>query len=316
MDRRLTNSQMSCAKTCLRKHQLTYVLGIRRDNDAAPLRMGSAFHLGLDLKSKGKTADESIIGAVAIYDAKAPGSMADDWYTDWLVEREIVARLLSGYFWRWSEMDAQMEVIASELSLGMPITDPDTGRESDRFEYAGKLDKIVRLPDGRMAVMEHKTTGSDLDAQSDYWKRLRIDSQISNYVLAAKHCGYAVETVLYDVVRKPTIRLKKTETVAEYGERLGADMAARPDHYFARREIPRLAMDLADAQSDTWATSELLAWCDGHGHWPRNTGACVGFGRCPMFDLCTNNFDPASPLPPGYMRVADAHQELIEQPEQ
>jgi hypothetical protein len=56
---------------------------------------------------------------------------------------------------------------------------------------------------GRLAVKETKTTGDTIDRSSDYWLKLRIDQQISLYMLAAKHLGYDVETVLYDVIRKP-----------------------------------------------------------------------------------------------------------------
>ena len=313
MDHRLTNSQLACAKTCLRKHQLVYVKGIRVDHEAMPLRMGKAFHLGLDQKAKGKSADDAILSAVATYDQAAPRFRDQEHETDWLVEREIVSCLLSAYFWRWAEMDAAMRVIASECAFEMPLMNPETGRASRKFVYAGRIDKVVALPDGRLAVMEHKTSGSDLAPESDYWKRLRIDSQISNYCLGARSLGHAVETVLYDVTRKPSIRLKKTETVAQYSERLIADIGERPDWYFARREIPRLNSDLTEAAFDLWQTAQIVGDCDRLNRWPRNTSSCIGFGRCSHFDLCTNGYDPESPdVPPGFMRVDDAHQELLE----
>lgn len=313
MDHRLTNSQLSTAKTCLRKHQLAYVLGIRPDRDAMPLRMGKAFHLGLDEKSKGKSADESILSAIATYDKAAPHFADAEHETDWLVEREIVSCLLSAYFWRWAEMDAALTVVASEMAFEMPLLNPETNRASRKYVYAGRIDKIVRLSDGRLAVMEHKTSGSDLTPESDYWKRLRIDSQISNYCLGARHLGHHVETVLYDVTRKPSIRLKKTETVAQYSERLIADIGARPEWYFARREIPRLEADLTEAAFDLWQTAQIVGDCDRLNRWPRNTSSCVGFGKCAYFDLCTNAFNPeTSEIPPGFLRVVDPHQELAE----
>jgi hypothetical protein len=69
----------------------------------------------------------------------------------------------------------------------------------------GKIDKIV-LVNGRLKVREHKTTSDSIDPTSDYWSRLRLDNQISFYVLAARMAGYDVDGVDYDVLHKPQIK--------------------------------------------------------------------------------------------------------------
>src|SRR5690606_32440122 len=134
------------------------------------------------------------------------------------------------------------------------------------WRLAGKIDKIVRLPDGRTAIMEHKTTSDSIASDSDYWARLRLDSQISLYVLAARELGYDVQTVLYDVVRKPrheryratppelrkykkdgtlyANQRERDETPQEFGQRVYQAMYTEFDSYFARQEIPRLESDL------------------------------------------------------------------------
>jgi hypothetical protein len=71
----------------------------------------------------------------------------------------------------------------------------------------GKIDKIV-LVNGRLKVREHKTTSDSIDPTSDYWSRLRLDNQISFYVLAARMAGYDVDGVDYDVLHKPQISPK------------------------------------------------------------------------------------------------------------
>ena len=203
----LTHSSMSCAKTCPRKFQYRYEIGIRRDRDAQPLRMGSAFHLGVELAAGGTPWPDAMQAAVAGYDTPEATE-------DWVAERTKVVELLNAYAWRWQATPDMplglyggggLEIVANEQAFEMPITNPATGGTTQSFRLAGKIDKIVRLPDGRLAVMEHKTTSDDLDASSDYWKRLRIDQQISTYYFAARHLGYDVETVLYDVVRKPLL---------------------------------------------------------------------------------------------------------------
>lgn len=202
----LTHSRMQCFKTCRRKHQFQYELGIRRERKSQPLRVGEAVHVGLDCRAKGGTVDEAILVAVAGYDDPPIWAIADDETLDrWYVERETVARLLAGYFWYYGENN--FEVVASELSFELPIRNPDTGRATTSFRQAGKLDQLIRQIDGarQLAIMETKTCSEPLDVDSDYWKRLRLDIQISLYMLAARKLGYNVTTIIYNAIRKPTI---------------------------------------------------------------------------------------------------------------
>lgn len=335
----LTNSRKAAAQKCLRYHQLAYELGLRRDVDALPLRIGRAVHVGLDVVKTGGEPNDAILHALATYDAGVPLGLDPEAETAWLIEREQIGAMLSGYFWRWSNMP--IEWIASEQRVDMPLINPATGAASRIFTVAGILDGIARLPDGRIVVVEHKTTGDGLDVDSDYWKRLRIDSQISIYWLAAKAMGHKIAAVLYDVIRKPTIRPKKLtkaerakvqadngaycgrdglcdpadvperETPGMYGARLLRDIAERPDFYYARREFPRLESDLDEARCELWQMAKLIRDCQRLRRWPRNTGACVGFGRCCYFDLCTGHYDPESgEVPDGFVRVANVHPEL------
>ena len=351
-DKRLTHSQMQTVMACPWKGYLAYGLGLRRETDAKPLRIGSAMHLGYDLRAKGEPAEQSTLGAIARYDDQR-FTGGDQFSHD--IERETVARMLTMYFWYWQEPDAAIEIVGAEQSFEIPIVNPATSRASRTFTLAGKIDKIVRLPDGRLAVMEHKTTSSDLDIGGDYWRRLRIDSQISIYYMAAQRLGYDVQTVIYDVVRKPEIRPKqlplldkynlkivldqdgqrvikkdgvprqsgdnfrgyklqtRLETPQEYGERLTNDMAARPEWYFCRRDVTRTPDDIAESQHDLWHFAKTLHECDRHGRWPRNTRSCIGFGKCQYFDLCADRIDVLSgDVPNGFMTVDDVHQELIE----
>lgn len=361
-DTKLTNSRKTTAQTCLRKHFYAYELGIRREVDAVPLRMGSAIHVGLELCGKGKSTDDAILGALLGYDESQPEGVSAEGHAGWLIEREVIGRLLAGYFWRWSEADKGIQIFACEQEFNLPIVNPDSGRSSRTFTVAGKIDQIAKRGD-RVFIREHKTSGQDIAPDADYWKRLRIDSQVSTYWLAALELGHVVEGIEYDVIRKPGIRPKKLtqaetakfvngggiyygekfvievtdkdplalliagdqaeidnsgklptvrETPRMYGARLSADITDRPDYYFARRDIPRIQADLDEARYELWQMAKLLRECQKHDRWPRSTTACVGFGRCAYFDLCTNGFDPESGIvPEGYMQVATVHPELV-----
>lgn len=204
----LTNSRMQKFKTCPRAHRFAYELGLRRDRDATALRIGGCVHKALERlwgKERGDTPLAIALGVVADNYATLPAWVTNvDAEREWNYERETVAALIQGYWNRWSGETPTAEAV--ELPFTAPIVNPETGGTSRTFQLAGKIDAIATLADGRLAVVEHKTTSDDLGADSDYWKRLRIDPQISGYMLGAKEIGFDCQTVLYDVIRKPTIR--------------------------------------------------------------------------------------------------------------
>jgi hypothetical protein len=147
---------------------------------------------------------------------------------------------------------------------------------------------------------------------------LRLDQQISLYVIAARELGYDVATVLYDVIRKPSIAPKivdrktaRRETADEFGDRLTEDISTRPDFYFARKEIPRLEADLEEFRAEVWQQQLMLRNCQKTGHWYRNTNACLHPYRCSYTDICFQGINLTNgTIPIGFKKLASVHPEL------
>ena len=336
----LTHSSEQSYKTCARKFALQYRLGLRPAHDSDALRMGSAFHIGLEQLKSGKDEDEAAAAVVGAYaDHRCPPWLTPE---DFTVELETAVALVRGYARRWAD-DMIVDYIAVEMPFNLPIVNPDTGHETPTFRTAGKIDGIARLPDGRIALVEHKTTSDSIEPGSDYWSKLLIDSQISRYVLAARAMGYEVETTVYDVVRKPMIRPKaiakadraqatsegyyhgvkltgmcpERETPLLFGARLLADLTERRDFYFARMEIARLEADLTDFQREQWILQQTIRAADlklrewGLAAFPRNTGACTSPYKCQYLDACRGlTGDPSESIPDGFRVIDRLHGEL------
>jgi hypothetical protein len=322
----ITNSRIQTA-TCLRREYLAYQLRLRPVRESNYFRIGRAVHYGIDLYNKG---EKNIVNAVMLkYEQTKPLN----YIYDWEIEKEVVRTLLVCYMWRWEEMDREIEIVASEQKFEIPIINPDTGRQSKTAVLAGVIDGIIKLPDGRLAIKETKTRAGGIEPENDFWKRLRIDNQVSEYFWAAQYLGYNVDTIIYDVMQKPTIRaLKATphenrkykadgslyanqrdvgETPAEYGERYLKGIGENPDLFFARREIPRLDEDIKDFQRELWQTIAIFRDCNKYRRWPKKTNLCIGFGKCPYFDLCTSSYDINSGIvPDGFEIVEDINPEL------
>jgi hypothetical protein len=330
----LTNSRMSSAKSCLKKHWLEYELGLRPAREKQPLRMGTAVHEGLDLLAQGKTPGEAADAVQALYAELPKWAVEPDQVEDWLVEGETCATLVYAYAWYWKE-SLVAEIVATEQAFELPLVNPETGAASRNWAMAGKIDKIARLHDGRLAIIEHKTTGESIDPESDYWKRLRLDQQISLYIIAARKLGHDVATVLYDVIRKPCIRPKKVEKADKakwpiyydkdcshmgdcperensemYGARFLADISDRPEFYFARKEIPRTESDIVEFTQELWQQQKLLSECRRTGCWFRNTNACIHPYKCDYFQLCCDAIDPTQGVPAGFVKLDNVHPEL------
>ena len=205
----------------------------------------------------------------------------------------------------------------------------------------------IPRPGGRRGVLERKTTGDSLDAESAYWERLRLDVQVGLYSLA---CGFEPAFILYDVVRKPTIRPKDLtkkivarmkaelaeggtadyyaeaftaaqlegaleegrETLNLYGARLTSDIGDQPSKYFARREVHRTTADYDTLLDNLDAQVQVIRHARAHGLMHRNPDNCNAFGRCKFFGLCSNNIRPreGDPAPVGFHVREHLHPEL------
>jgi hypothetical protein len=320
----LTHSRLACAKMCLRKYYGRYVCLLARQAEAKALRQGKAIHAGLAAWGEGKDEEEAISIGIAGYDETPEWANAYDWE----VERQTVACLLAGYFARY----ARPVVLVVEQAFEIPLVNPETEHASRNWALAGKIDGVVRLSDGRLAIIEHKSASESIDPMSNYWARLRHDSQISIYFDAARTLGIEVEYVLYDVIRKPSIAPHKAtpvenrkykkdgelyanmrdtdETPEQYGDRLWEDIQSRPEFYYQQREIPRLSDDLEEHRSDIWQQAQTLNTCHLRGLWFRNVSRMT-CPFCEFADLCLQGIKVnPDEIPNGFVRLDDPNPEL------
>jgi CRISPR/Cas system-associated exonuclease Cas4 (RecB family) len=233
----LTHSRMSAYKTCRKQAWFSYELGLRREVDAKALRMGAAGHDALHAAKSGRDVEGALNAVDQSYDA-IPEQCS---YTEWNLEREIVRKLIEGYLWRWGE--STIKYLETEFPFTIELLNPSTKRPSSIFDLAGKIDGIVELEDTRLAVMEHKFLSESLASDSPLWQRLQMDQQISLYVIAARRYGYVVESVLYDVIHKPSIRPQNIPLVDECGDKIVLDSAGQ--RVLTKQGKPRQTGDAA-----------------------------------------------------------------------
>lgn len=317
----LTNSSLKTFRECPRKYNFAYEMELEPAVSPEYFRFGSLWHIGLEAWAKNKNLDE----ALDAMNAEHQHLMEDEY------SMFKAFALMEAYHERYKDEPYTCIPSDIEREFVAPVLNPDTARDSKLFTYRGKFDRLYRDRSERILLVESKTTSENIAPESDYWRRLQMDSQISGYYLGAEASGLKIESCLYDVVRKPALQpLKATpvenrkytkdgklyaaqrdkdETPREYYERVKADIASRPDYYFARKEIPRSANDLNDHLFDVWNTAQTIHSSRKNGKWPRNTSSCITLtSTCPFWAACSGQASIEDPSL--YKKKGSAHKEL------
>jgi len=298
-----SNSELSAWLACQVRHLYSYGLRRKPRHESEALSFGTLWHLGMAAWWKpGQTPVDRFSAAV---DAMA---------TDNAFMLATLTELMRGYTARWA--DAGYTAVAIEVEYAMPLVSPDTGETHPTIGLMGIIDKVVRDARQKHHVMEHKSTGSDIDTGASYWDAVRtLDAQVSGYLDGARSLGYEdIDDVIWDVVRKPTLKPYKAtpeeerkytkptkkdpeprlyasqriedETPEKYGARIAEDIAANPAKYFARGPIVRLEADELRHRRDTWHAIRQMADVAAAGWRVHNRFACRDFGGCDFKAVC------------------------------
>jgi hypothetical protein len=315
---------------CQRLHQYTYEDGYTPAKQAEALRFGNLWHAVLEnvlrfARSSRAAGKQSIFGTIVDmrvvaretieqsdadpYEAAKLRVLAGEWITN--VQR--------------SDFLSRYEIVHVEKFFAFPHMNPDTGRPSQTWVRAGVIDAILReYTTGRVLVMEHKSTSEDIAPDATYWARLLIDTQASQYVLGAEaymnEDDPPIDTIIYDVTRKPLQRpAKKTEnpkykkrtkaqveaglaeddpsllyakmrledeTPEEYEERLQGVVG---DQHVAFRFVSRTDEMVMEHMRNAWAIGKKIHIDIREGFAPKNDNACHQYGTCPFWGVCSGS---------------------------
>lgn len=190
-----TTSRLRVLRTCPRQHHYRYRLGIRGPETEA-MRFGTSTHAALEawlLAWKSGDLDGRLDAAIATVETSTLSEY----------DRARLRSLLVGYDDKWGR--ANWEILDVEVEFRY---------EFGGYAIGGKIDAIIRdLDDGRVFVLEHKTTSRDASPGSEYWTKLVIDCQLSIYVDGASTLGYDIAGCIYDVLAKPQHDLREATPV-------------------------------------------------------------------------------------------------------
>lgn len=293
---------------CPYKYYLNKEMRVESVNEPRALRFGKAFHEAQEAwwGSSGGAMDAYL-------------SAVDRWLRVSAAEYSLSPEdivigkvLLRGYTAMWGE-SKRSEPQNIEQAKVVPMIAPD-GSVDPSMVLKGILD--VSDP-----AVDHKTTTSKIGPDDVYWSRLERDLQPTLYLVLCDDTDSPQESILWDVVRAPQLKLRKAtpvekrefykknckggkvgdpkpntyledETIPQFEARFAEMVAENPEQYFARQEITRTESQKSQARYDAWATGRLILAAKRDGAFPRNTKSCDAFNReCEYFGVCHRGDD-------------------------
>ena len=319
----LTQSSLGTLQSCEEKFRLRYIEGLVPMQERPYFAIGSAVHRGVELRDPE--------AGVALLLEKRGQPWSDLERDELEVDSGIVRAMVSGALARWSEWPATVEH-PFQLPIVNPVTggrstvhqlagvQDGLWTERDKIlelKTTSRLDRdyIARL-DIDFQVTTYLAAASTLlgrpilevvyriikkpgirphKGESDLEYRERCAARAPLAPLKQKatesDLEYQERSRLREEAREP-LKRKIPETPEEYGARVLADYQQRPDFYFAQVRVTRTPADLERWRWEVWTLHERVLALE-RGDFPvRNTKACLDFGRCTYFDICTGAVGP------------------------
>lgn len=262
---RLSHSSLETFSECPRRYFYRYVLEKEPVSDRASLSFGRLLHGALE-RWWGEDPEAAVKFA-----AENVGDMDP-------VNAARMAAMLTEY----APPRDRYKVVAVELPFDAPVKNPDTKGKLARTSLVGRVDALVEDAAGNLWILEHKHTTRDIVGFGDYWARLAFDQQ--NAIYAAQ---FGAVGVLYDVLRKPSLRQTGKESIDQFQERCIEKIRETPGEWYQFREIHFGPVDHEQSRRDVYQKARLLAVARKNNYWPRTSSACNSlYGSCAFVDVC------------------------------
>ena len=134
-------------------------------------------------------------------------------------------------------------------------------------------------------IYELKTSSEDISPGSLFWKKLTMDAQVSEYLVAESDA----EGCIYEIIGKTKLRPtgKGSETEDSYRGRILEDIAKDPDKDYQRGIVVRTRDELRQHEKNVVGVAAMIAWARKHEVWPQMTSSCERYHRlCEFYSVC------------------------------
>lgn len=244
----VTSSLLRTFLTCREQTYLKYIEGWQQPGIREPIEFGWIFHNALEHLAAGKDPVRSVTAYVT---KRSKGLTAGDQQT--LNRLAGMAKaMIPLYIEYWAKYDKLKitEWVEHESVFDQQVSVPGhagdirlRGRRDGAFT-SGKKGAFLWL-------FETKTKG--VIPEQTLLNVLPFDTQVMlySYVLGLEY-DQKVAGVIYNVIRRPGLRIRKDDTLKKFCDRVKDDVHARPEHYFMRWQVQFDADEI-----ETWVQFKL-----------------------------------------------------------
>ena len=197
------------------------------------------------------------------------------------MQAQIIEGMLLAYQQKYKKMLQDMTYLGGEVEGALQF--------SDDVIFVIKMDNIVKVRIKKV-LHEAKTTKY---LTSDYIKRIQTDIQTAIYFHFHNIIfeDEKIDEIIYDVIRKPSIKQKKKESIQQFIERLKSWYEGPSDDYGSKFHIerfkePKISADDVINTVDK-VSKEMLMAKTKEDYYQDFTQCCSYYGDiCPMYALC------------------------------
>ena len=303
-----TQSFWKSFNSCREQTRLKFVEGWTRRSGSLALEFGSCIHWCFSQLYKGPLpCEKDILQTLKKYDEvwRAENRITTK-KSDEIMDKVygLAEAVLPTYIQRW----------AGDWTGKYPLGNPSV-RPAKWAHLEGRFKVPYTFEDGLVSYVQGAIDGVFDDSKEQLWQfesktksvidedeimdTLPLDTQCLLYLWALKQLtGRMPRGVLYNVVRRPGLRLSAKESINDFFGRCKDDVQnpKRLDHYFIRYE-----MKIEPSELDHWEKTYLgpmmrtvRAWWEGTGeHWMEPAALSTKYGRADMYEaIVHNNFTP------------------------
>lgn len=298
----ITFSELDAYATCPFLWWQRYVIGWRPKKKSIKLSFGTAIHKGVEALYNRHEDPVSVVVAYCEEVKRKAEEAGIPLDTEYDIGLRKSINVFRAYHAKYRDDFDRYNVLTVEPTFSIPLV--------DEIIVSGKIDRImIEKTTGFFFPFETKTAAQwnpDLN-------RLMLDFQISLYSWAvSKMLKLHDVTFVYDVVRKPMMRLKRNETEADFLTRIEQEINGDPGKYLVRDKVTRSRREIERTEGD------LIIRCRELVEKRRNravyrTPGDHCFWKCDYMPPCLE--DTPEMWEAMYERANDIHEELREEEE-
>lgn len=247
-----------------------------------PFLVGRVMHIGIGALLKKQTNAESLMLKCFEDEKKAANDvlvLSPEQHEDLNEQKYVVQGMLRAYSKRYGKMLKDVKLIDNEVEGSIEI--------NKNVRLVFKLDNLLKIR--KKKVLHELKTSKYITP--DYVKSIQTNFQTSVYFYAynAVYNNNKIDEIMFDIVRKPSIRPKKGEAYQAYLTRL-SEWYDKPDDmsvfHIERFNKPKIE------EKAIWNTVENVGKeilkCNKEEDYYQNFDYCHGYygKRCPYYELC------------------------------